>query len=50
MPSNENNDKSFEGQEVKIDNDVIKLHYIYFTEKDNEIKDIDTSLNFKRKS
>lgn len=45
MPSNENNDKSFEGMELDVEGDIIKLQYVYFTEEHNCILSIDTSLN-----
>ena len=45
MPSNENDDVSFEGKSISIGEDTIKLHYIYFSEEDNCITDIKTSLN-----
>ncbi len=48
MPSNSLNDKSFEDKEIKIDNDIIKLNYIYFIEEDNIIKNFDTSLYIKK--
>lgn len=48
MPSNANNDYSFANMPLDIiDNkgeDKILLHYLYFTEDNNEITDIDTSL------
>lgn len=44
MPSNDNNDYSFEGMELRIDSDIIKLQYIYFAEENNKITSIETSL------
>ncbi|MCD6397231.1 MAG: hypothetical protein J7L71_06800, partial [Spirochaetaceae bacterium] len=44
MPSNENNDYSFQNNEYSIGEDTIKLHYMYFEEKDNKILNIETSL------
>ena len=44
MPSNQNNDTSFKGMELDIIGDTIKLHYLYFTELNNKIISIDTSL------
>jgi hypothetical protein len=49
MPSNGNNDKSFEGVELNIEGDIIKLHYLYFTEEKNEISKVETSLQLKFK-
>jgi hypothetical protein len=45
MPTTTDNDTSFSNQIIKIDNDSFQLHYIYFQEKNNEIKDILTSLS-----
>ena len=45
MPSNGNNDYSFEGMELIVGNDVIRLHYGYFTEESNKIRQIESSLN-----
>jgi hypothetical protein len=48
MPSNSCNDYSFKDMELDIDGDIIKLHYLYFTEKNNKItKEVDTSLGIK---
>jgi len=45
MPSNEDDDESFAGMELELGGgDTAKLHYIYFTEKDNVIAGIKTSL------
>lgn len=48
MPSNANNDETFKNMSLDIcdekGEDKIILHYLYFTEKDNEIIAIDTSL------
>jgi len=49
MPSG-NNDYSFANKEVKIEDDVIRLHYIYFHEKDNAITSVESSLNGQRDS
>jgi hypothetical protein len=39
MPSNDNNDYSFGNMELNIKRDIIKLHYIYFTEENgNKIR------------
>lgn len=38
MPSNKNNDTTFENMKLSIERDTIKLHYIYFTEEDGKIK------------
>lgn len=46
MPSSSCNDYSFKEMTLDIDEDVIKLHYIYFVEKDNMITEIDTSLKW----
>ncbi len=44
MPLATNNDTSFAGKIIKIDQDSFHLHYIYFQEKDNEIINIESSL------
>jgi len=46
MPSGYENDYSFGNMELNIDNDMIKLHYLYFAEENNKIsiKPGDTSL------
>lgn len=49
MPTNDNDDKSFEDKEIYIDDDVIKLEYVYYIEDNNEIKNIDTSLYIHKK-
>lgn len=46
MPSSSCNDYSFKDMALEINGDVIKLHYVYFTEKDNEITEVDTSLRW----
>ena len=46
MPSGACNDHSFKDMELEIEGDVIKLHYIYFVEKDNMITHVDTSLTW----
>jgi len=42
MPSNKNNDITFQNMELSIENDTIKLHYIYFDDeyfiKENKIR------------
>jgi len=44
MPSNKNDDYSFAGTELSIgEKDIIQLHYIYFKEENNEIKEINAS-------
>lgn len=45
MPLTKDPDKSFEGMELTIGEDIVKLHYAYFLENNNEIISIDTSLN-----
>lgn len=47
MPSNSGNDYSFKDMELDIDEDIIKLHYMYFTEENDKIKSLDTSLGVK---
>lgn len=37
-------DPSFQGMEIPVDNDIIKLHYAYFSMKNKEITKIDSSL------
>jgi hypothetical protein len=44
MPSTVNNDKSFAGNIIKNDQDSFHLHYIYFREENNKLRDIETSL------
>lgn len=44
MPSSSCNDYSFKDMTIDIDGDIIKLHYVYFVEKDNKITEVDTSL------
>ncbi len=44
MPSNELNDYSFKDRELSIEDDIIKLHYVYFKEAGNQIISVDTSL------
>jgi len=50
MPLNETNDKSFAGMDLNVGGDIIRLHYVYFIEKDNEIIGMETSLNNSNKS
>jgi len=38
MPSNERNETSFGGMELKIVGDIIRLHYLYFTDEDMRIR------------
>jgi hypothetical protein len=38
MPSNCNNDYSFRDMELNIEEDTIKLHYLYFTEENDRIR------------
>ena len=40
------NDYSFEDITLDIEGDIIKLHYVYFSEKDNKITEVDTSLRW----
>lgn len=47
MPSNTGNDYSFKDMELNIYDDIIKLHYMYFTEVNNKIKSVDTTLGKK---
>ena len=44
MPSINNNDTSFAGVKIHIENDCFHLHYMYFQEQNNEIGSILTSL------
>lgn len=44
MPSNANNDITFGGTDLNINGDIIRLHYMYFTEANNKITSINTSL------
>lgn len=44
MPSTQCNDFSFQDKKISIDNDLFSLNYIYFTEKNNAIVDVVTSL------
>jgi hypothetical protein len=44
MPSTQCNDFSFQDKNISIDNDLFSLNYIYFTEKNNAIVDVVTSL------
>jgi len=46
MPSVSNNDYTFKDMELDIDGDIIKLHYVYFVEKNNKITEVDTSLKW----
>jgi hypothetical protein len=46
MPDMPEADISFANTEYNIENDVIRLHYIYFNEDGNEIKNIFTSLPY----
>lgn len=45
MPSNSENDYSFGNMELGIDDDIIKLHYLYFIEENNEITSVKTTLD-----
>lgn len=45
MPSNGNDDHSLENAEIDVEGDTIQLHYLYYTEQDNNIVNINTSLN-----
>lgn len=45
MPSNTNNDYSFKDMELDIADDIIRLHYLYFTAANNKLKIDDTTLN-----
>jgi hypothetical protein len=38
MPSNDNNDYSFRNRECNVEEDTIKLHYLYFNEEQESIK------------
>ncbi len=38
MPSGHNNDYSFRDMELNIERDIIKFHYLYFTEENSRIK------------
>ena len=46
MPTSEklDADKSFAGNALEIEGDVIELHYVYFKENDNKIESIWSSL------
>ena len=44
MPHIENADTSFDGMEYDIEGDTIRLHYLYYKEIGNAIKEIYTSL------
>ena len=47
MPFPDNNritDKSFGGMQLNIGEDIFELHYVYFKEENNLIKEIETSL------
>lgn len=46
MPSSNCNDYSFRDMTLDIDGDTIKLHYVYFIEKNNKITEVDTSLKW----
>ncbi|MGE5494379.1 MAG: hypothetical protein ACM3S4_03635 [Burkholderiales bacterium] len=46
MPSSVCNDYSFKDMTLDIEGDIIKLHYVYFVEKDNKITEVDTSLRW----
>lgn len=48
MPTGQYDDESFAGMELAVGKDIIQLHYIYFTEHQNAISDIRTSLDLKR--
>ncbi len=48
MPTGQYDDESFAGMELEVGNDIIQLHYIYFTELQNSITDIRTSLELNR--
>lgn len=45
MPSGEGNDYSFADKEIRIEEDVIRFHYIYFREADHSISSVESSLN-----
>ncbi len=46
MPSSEYNDYSFKDMELPIGDDIIKLHYVYFTEENNKITSVDASFKW----
>ena len=48
MPMGQYDDESFAGMELAVDEDIILLNYIYFTEDQNAITDMRTSLDLKR--
>jgi hypothetical protein len=50
MPSSNCNDYSFRDMTLDIDGDTIKLHYVYFIEKNNKITEVDTSLQLYMKN
>lgn len=45
LPSGHHN-LAFEDLDLEIDDDRIKLHYVYFTEENNQIRDVTTSLKW----
>jgi hypothetical protein len=50
MPDIPNADVSFAGQKVQVGNDEIQLDYIYFTETDNKIDSVRTSLSYGKQT
>jgi len=48
MPAGQYDDESFGRMELAVEEDVLQLHYIYFTEDKDAITDIRTSLDLKR--
>ena len=44
MPSSPFNDYSFKNMTLNVNGDLIKLHYVYFTENNNLLTNVDTSL------
>lgn len=46
MPSNAGNDYSFKDMDLDIAGDIIRLHYLYFTEDNNKITMVDTTLKY----
>jgi hypothetical protein len=43
IPSSKHNKDTFKDMELDIDGDTLKLHYLYFTEKDNELEIVESS-------
>lgn len=50
MPSRGDNNYTFANKEIHIEEDVIRLHYIYFREANNSISSVESSLNSRSKA